>query len=353
LQLHERLIADFEKYLEDNPEAREQLYAFNDKQRSAAEIARRMHARIGAILRLRTILKSIAGEILARRNPDLQAGLSRLRRCEAWSVPGIPTRTEDESPTSAPAELPPLAADIAQIEAARPAWLGVHYIPESAEVRVQLDLPRGAIAVSNVVAGSPAEAAGLRRGDTIFGARGKGFAHTGELKQQVELSLPGQTLKLDVIRDGKKTTIAAVLQPYPETVPRPPPAPGAGQPAPSLAGLVAYEGRIPAETSPMLLVFFSTTCGPCKLAMGDLVKWEKEHSLPVVLVSAEGEEIMSKWVKKWKKPRPSRIALDKRGLVIDAYKAKALPLFVLLDGKGRIKGVTRGYRKGGTPLPTP
>jgi thiol-disulfide isomerase/thioredoxin len=353
LQLQEKLIADFKSYLEDNPQAKEQLYTFNDKQRSAAEIALRMQARKGAILRLRTILLSIAGEILARRNPDLEAGMTRLRRCEAWSLPGGPSKTEDESRGNAPAGFPPLTDDIAQIEEARPAWLGVHYIPESAEVREKLDLAQGAIAVSNVVEGSPAQSAGIRRGDTIFGVRGNAFEDTNELKEHVVLSHPGQSLKLDVIRDGKKKTIAAVLQPYPQTVPKPLPAPAAGRPAPSLAGLVAFEGSIPAETSPMLLAFFSTTCGPCKLAMGDLVKWEKKHSLPVVLISGEDEKLMSKWVKKWKnKPRPSRIALDQRGLVIDAYKAKAIPVFVLLDGKGKIQAVMKGFRKG-LALPTP
>ncbi len=346
------LTSAFSDYLNRYPEALKRLNYFHEKQQMAANISRRMKAREGAIFRLRTILLSIAGEILTRKNPDLQAGLDRLRRCEAWGLPGGSPKKPNRLGTVTSANFPMLIEDIAKIEELRPAWLGVHYIPEHAEVRQEFDLGRGAIIVSNVVKGSSAHSAGVRRGDTIFGAGDNIFKDTEGLKEHVMTSQIGQSLALKVLRDGKRMTIAVPLQQYPEVVPKPPPGPREGQLAPSLAGLKAYAGSIPGEKSPMLLAFFTTWCGPCKRAMGKLVEWEKEHSIPVILVSAEDKEAMSKWVTRWKKPRPSRIALDLRGLVMDAYRAKSFPTFILLDGDGRIQKIQRGFGKG-SRLPVP
>jgi thiol-disulfide isomerase/thioredoxin len=166
------------------------------------------------------------------------------------------------------------------------------------------------------------------------------------------LSQPEKPVELNLLHAGKRRTVKVTLTPYPEYIPAEPGPPEAGQPAPSLLGLKAYEGQIPEKNSPVLLVFFSTWCGPCKRAMESLVSWEQKHGVPVVLVSSEEAEKMAKWTDDWKKPRPRRIALDPRGLVTDAYKASSYPTFILLDKDGKIKEIKKGYsNEAGLPKP--
>ncbi|MDQ6603660.1 MAG: trypsin-like peptidase domain-containing protein [Chloroflexota bacterium] len=89
--------------------------------------------------------------------------------------------------------------------AARPA-LGVTMQP----VRLPLD---GTIAlgllVMEVAAGSPAETAGLLTGDVLIGAGGVRFAQPGGLVRALSAVAPGDTLRLDIVRGGRRTTIDA------------------------------------------------------------------------------------------------------------------------------------------------
>lgn len=349
--LLEKLLEDFGSYLDRYPQVAQRMSVLFDKRQAAADLSIRMQVREGVILRMRTILQSIAGEMLAEKDPNLLAGLDRLRVCEGWALPGGPP-TPHEPVRPEAAVLPSLADDVATLEKVQPSWLGVRYRPESEQFRKEHKLPAGAVVVRSVVAGSAAEQAGIQRGDTIFGTSQEPFKETGSLRELVMLSQPEKPIKLKLLHAGKRRTVTVTLTPYPEYIPAEPKPPEAGQPAPSLLGLKAYEGRLPEKNSPVLLVFFTTWCGPCKRAMGDLVSWEQKHGVPVVLVSNEEEEKMAKWSADWKKPRPGRIALDPRGLVTDAYKASSYPTFVLLDKDGKIKEIKKGYsNEAGLPTP--
>ena len=348
--LLEKLLEDFGTYLDRYPLVVRRMSVLFDKRQAAADLSIRMQVREGAILRMRTILQSIAGEVLAEKEPNLLAGLDRLRVCEGWALPGNPPTSQ--APEREAAALPPLDDDLAELEKIRPSWLGVRYRPENDKFKKEHKLPAGAVVVRSVVPGSAAEQAGIQRGDTLFGTPQAPFKETGALREMVMLSPPEKPVKLNLLHAGKRRTAAVTLTPYPEHIPAETGPPAAGQPAPSLLGLKAFEGQIPEENSPVLLVFFSTWCGPCKRAMESLVSWEQKHGVPVVLVSSEEEERMARWTADWKKPRPKRIALDPRGLVTDAYQASAYPTFILLDKDGKIKEIKKGYsNEAGLPQP--
>ncbi len=89
--------------------------------------------------------------------------------------------------------------------AARPA-LGVTMRP----VGLPLD---GTIALGllivDVAAGSPAETAGLLTGDVLIGMGGALFARPDSLMQALEGVTPGDTLRLDLVRGGRRTAIDA------------------------------------------------------------------------------------------------------------------------------------------------
>src|SRR5258708_3246430 len=81
--------------------------------------------------------------------------------------------------------------------------------------------------VTQVEPDSPAAKAGLKNGDVIVGLDGKPVNDSGELQVEVGQRQPGTTIKLDVIRDGKNTTIPATLEAKGsrEKVPRDSPSP--------------------------------------------------------------------------------------------------------------------------------
>ncbi len=66
--------------------------------------------------------------------------------------------------------------------------------------------------VTQVEPDSPAAKAGLKNGDVIVGLDGKTVNDAGELQVEVGQRQPGTTIKLDVIRDGKNTTIPVTLE---------------------------------------------------------------------------------------------------------------------------------------------
>jgi serine protease Do len=66
--------------------------------------------------------------------------------------------------------------------------------------------------VTQVEADSPAAKAGLRVGDVITELDGQKVADAGELQVEVGQKRPGTAIKLEVIRDGKNTTIPVTLE---------------------------------------------------------------------------------------------------------------------------------------------
>jgi serine protease Do len=66
--------------------------------------------------------------------------------------------------------------------------------------------------VTQVEADSPAAKAGLKVGDVITELDGQKVSDAGELQVEVGQKGPGTTIKLEVIRDGKNTTIPVTLE---------------------------------------------------------------------------------------------------------------------------------------------
>jgi serine protease Do len=91
-------------------------------------------------------------------------------------------------------------------------WLGVSVEDVSYEraKAVGLPSPKGA-AVADVMKGSPAEKAGLRKGDIILSFDGKDVLDAGTLRNQVAITAIGQTVKVTMLRDGKKENATVIV----------------------------------------------------------------------------------------------------------------------------------------------
>jgi serine protease Do len=74
----------------------------------------------------------------------------------------------------------------------------------------KLDRPEGAL-VSNVEKDSPAEKAGLKPGDVIRSVNGQPIVASGDLPAVIGIAAPGDTVRLDVWRQGRKEELSAKL----------------------------------------------------------------------------------------------------------------------------------------------
>jgi serine protease Do len=95
-------------------------------------------------------------------------------------------------------------------------WLGL-------EVGDILDDPRFSgesygIAVRTVMKGSPADRAGLKKGDVIQEAAGQRLNHTGQLEALLVTMKANQTIRLKVYRQGKSQALSIPLSPQPESL---------------------------------------------------------------------------------------------------------------------------------------
>ena len=90
--------------------------------------------------------------------------------------------------------------------------LGVTIQGITPELARSLDLPNvnGAL-VSDVEAGSPAAAAGVKRGDVITALNGSAVRNSNALRNEIAELQPGTAAKLTVVRDGKEQQLTATL----------------------------------------------------------------------------------------------------------------------------------------------
>lgn len=63
------------------------------------------------------------------------------------------------------------------------------------------------VLVSQVMPDTPAEKAGIKQGDVIVSLGGKPVENSASLRNEVAMTVPGTTVKVGLIRDGKKMTL--------------------------------------------------------------------------------------------------------------------------------------------------
>ena len=119
--------------------------------------------------------------------------------------------------------------------AARP-WLGVYTQEVTSDLRDGLDLHDDGVLVNRVVDGSPAERAGLRKGDLIMRFNSRAVDSPEALSRMVGDAHNGQAIALEILRHGDRQTLSVTLAPRPSDddgesmAPAPPDAPDAPEP---------------------------------------------------------------------------------------------------------------------------
>ena len=106
----------------------------------------------------------------------------------------------------------PIVTQLAQTGRVERGWLGVSIQPMTPELAKSFGLPsaQGAL-VASVVDGSPAQKAGLKRGDVITEFNGRKVARSEELPRVVGETSIGRDVPVTVLRDGKSVTLTAKI----------------------------------------------------------------------------------------------------------------------------------------------
>jgi S1-C subfamily serine protease len=91
-------------------------------------------------------------------------------------------------------------------------WLGVSVQPVTEEIAQSFGLKKatGAL-VADVIAGSPAEKAGIRQGDIITRLAGKEIKDPKQLQRVVAETVVGQKVEADIFREGRAETITLTI----------------------------------------------------------------------------------------------------------------------------------------------
>jgi len=120
-----------------------------------------------------------------------------------------------------------------------------------------------------------------------------------------------------------------------------------GQPAPAFrlqdingqeVTLDQFKGRV------VMLDFWATWCGPCRMTMPLLEGLAKEYASTMVLLAInlqDPKEVVKEYI--WKQGIHSQVLLDEDGSVGALYGAESIPMEVLIDKEGIVRHVQMGF----------
>jgi thiol-disulfide isomerase/thioredoxin len=102
--------------------------------------------------------------------------------------------------------------------------------------------------------------------------------------------------------------------------------------------LSQYKGKI------VLLDFWATWCGPCRMTMPLLERLQKEYPDTMVQLAVnlqETKDVVRDYVKA--QGIRAMVLLDEQGSVGEAYGAEAIPRQVIIDKKGVVQYIQTGF----------
>ena len=99
---------------------------------------------------------------------------------------------------------------------AQRAWLGVYSQELTEQLRDGIDYSGRGVLVNRVMTGSPAERAGLRKGDVITSINSRDVESPSELASTVRDLGVGRTVSVGIVRDGARRSLSVTLAARPE-----------------------------------------------------------------------------------------------------------------------------------------
>ena len=204
-RLTRSLLVDLVAFTDLHPARSERLEALRTISTEAQTASYRMNVRRGAVLRIRSLLLRIAGLVYLERHRggSARAAFKEIETCEALHLGGEPIPTQRER--ALPPPFPPLVEESELLSNVLPGWMGIEFKPLPPRVRERMQLERGAVRVTKVFPGSPADDAGIRVGDIVIGPPGAPFLEPRQIREWTMTSIVGEERPLILLRHrGRK-----------------------------------------------------------------------------------------------------------------------------------------------------
>jgi thiol-disulfide isomerase/thioredoxin len=334
-------VGELRAFAEEKPGLIDRLRFGHNRVLITRNAAFRSEVRAAALLRLRTMLVSLVGQVILARDasPDRRAELAALRACEATALP----RAGQQGQVAVePIPFPPISNDDRLAVVLAPSSLGATFAEVPSAARAAARLPDGAVSLVAVDPGSPASAAGLQPGDVLVGASDEPLRDRGAMK----LFLAGRApaTELEVRRGDRRILVIPAL--------------GKGSLAfearelraagrVALGSLTSFRGPLETTLSarrPYLLFFWATWCTFCKQSIPELLALQRERGLSILAITDEGPRVLDPFFDRWTDPFPEIVAIDGDRRANEAFAVDGYPTFILVDGNGRVAMRSVGYR---------
>jgi thiol-disulfide isomerase/thioredoxin len=338
------LLAELVPYASADAARHARLKLLKRKAADAAAASYRAEVRLGAVLRLRTILTTMAGRVYmaTRATPEERAAFERLADCEDLGLGG-PLDPDAATALASGESFPPLAEERRLVEELMPAYMGIYFRPLAEAQRKKWNVQEGAVGVMTVNPDSPAAAAGLAVGDVILGPPGAHFTEPTQVREWTMRSEIGVDYELDTLRDGAERRIALRPGPYPLELPKLPGPPKVGSVAPSMdVEIVRGDDRL-SKDRPDLLYFWATWCVICKHALPEVLAFAAERGIDVIAVTDEDPDLVRRFLDEQREPFPEIVAIDPHRATFQGYGVSGTPSFVLVDTDGVVRLYQTGY----------
>jgi thiol-disulfide isomerase/thioredoxin len=329
----------------DNPKRRTRLEQLHARHQEAGQGSWRTSVREASLVRVEYALRRIAAEVLlasADATYDgVRAELEALRACEALALGDIPA-----SPSLAYDPTDPwgdASTEARALATAIPGWLGAQWRPVSDRARSQNRFRAGAMALQVVFPDSPAERARLQPGDVVLGNPDRPFDAPLDMLEWTLTAERGARLPLAFKRGDEIFVTQVTLEAWP-TAAGDPARLFVGQRVPAVALDDLDGAAIELIGTEHVLFFWATWCGPCKVAVPELLEWSRARGVLPVAITDESPAVVSRWARKWKGVFPV-VALDAQRTSFQIHGVHAIPTFIHVGADGLVIARQEGYTR--------
>ncbi|MCF0225381.1 MAG: redoxin domain-containing protein [Fibrobacter sp.] len=216
-------------------------------------------------------------------------------------------------------------------------WLGVTFKKSTYENHLALE-------VKGVHPNSGCFNAGLVSDDLIVGVQGATLTSMSQIQEVVSKGKTGQSIALDIVRDGKKMNLKAKLTDRPDDISSLTGSVIGSKMAEFKANFYKNGDKRNAKPKATLLDFWATWCGPCRKTLPVLANVYNKYSskgLEVIGISNESVSTLNDFYS-GVHASPYPLYRDATQEMWRRYGIRAVPTLMLLDENGYIKRVWSG-----------